>query len=81
MWPFSRKHANKDIANKDIYKVTYVIACDVTDKAFVFQKSNMHECYVEASSLLDAQVVFAQKCGVMLSPHTCIDRITKVNKV
>ena len=76
MWPFSRKHVNKDI-----YKVTYAIACDVTDDALVFQKSNMRECYVEASSPLDAQVVFAQKCGVMLSPHTCIDRISKVNCV
>ena len=76
MWPFSRKHANKDL-----YKVTYAIACDVTNDALVFQKSNMRECYVEASSLLDAQVVFAQKCGGILSPHVCIDRITKVNKV
>ena len=74
MWPFGKKKP----LPKNVYKVTYIPCCDVTDQALVFQKSNMREAFVEAYSVLDAQVEFARIGGTMLCPHVAIDRITKV---
>lgn len=70
MWPF-KKHKSKTI-----YKVSYVSCASIVDNVVSFDLKNIDEMFVEAESMLDAQVAFAKK--MVLCPHVYVHKIEKV---